>query len=171
MPNDDDTQVILRNGIDRFARTISRQPLGLATYAPEPWADIRLCFENARRKADRDGGEARFGWMFQHKLVEALPGPGYLVAIHHAVWRAPNGYLFDVTPLHPDPINHPLAQEGDTLFLVDDQAQPVRSGQMIGPRPTKFFALDEDQKLAVHVQRLRNAEKEYCYRLYAAGTN
>jgi hypothetical protein len=168
VPNDDE-QAILQDGIKRFARTISGQPLGLAKYAPEPWADIRLCFENARRKADHDGGQTRFGWMFQHKLVEAIPGPGYLIAIHHAVWRAPSGYLFDVTPLHPDPQNHPLAPGGDTLFLVDDLAQPVRSGRMIGPRPTKFFALDDDARLAGHVQRLREAEEEHCRSLYAAG--
>jgi hypothetical protein len=100
VPNSDE-QAIPRDVIERFARTISGQPLGLAKYAPEPWADIRLCFENARRKAEQDGGQARFGWMFQHKLVEAIPGLGYLIAIHHAVWRAPSGYLFDVTPLHP----------------------------------------------------------------------
>ncbi len=168
MPNDNE-QAILRDGIGRFARTISGQPLGLAKYAPESWADIRLCFENARRKVDQDGGQARFGWMFQHKLVEAIAGPGYLIAIHHAVWRAPNGYLFDVTPLHPDPINHPLSPGGDTLFLIDDLAQPVRTGGMIGPHPTKFFPLDGDAVLAAHVQRLRAAEEESCRSLYAGG--
>lgn len=167
-PNNN-AQTILRDGIKRFAGTISGQPLGLAKYAPEPWANIRLCFENARRKADQDRGHARFGRIFQHKLVEAIPGPGYLIAIHHAVWHAPNGYLFDVTPIHPDPINHPLAPGGDTLLLVDDLAQPVRSGRIIGPRPTKFFALDEGEQLAGHAQRLREAEEEHCRSLYAAG--
>jgi hypothetical protein len=166
---DDDEQTILQGGIKRFTKTISGQPLGLAKYAPEPWANIRLCFENARRKADHSGGEARFGWMFQHKLVREIPGPGYLIAIHHAVWRAPNGYLFDVTPLHPDQRNHPLAWRGDTLFLVDDLAQPVRSGRVIGPRPTKFFPLDDDAQLISHVERLRAAEEEHCRGLYAAG--
>jgi hypothetical protein len=164
-----DEQARLRAGIERFARTISGQSLGLAKYAPEPWADIRLCFENARRKAEQSGGESRFGWMFQHKLVEAIAGPGYLIAIHHAVWRAPTGYLFDVTPLHPDPQNHPLAVRGDTLFLVDDLAQPVRSGQAIGPRPTKFFALDDDARLVTHVGRLREEEEQHCRDLFAAG--
>jgi hypothetical protein len=168
IPNDDQ-QAILKAGIGRFAKTISSQPLGLTNYAPESWADIRRCFENAWRKADQDGGHARFGWMFQHKLVEAIPGPGYLIAIHHAVWCAPSGYLFDVTPLHPDPRNHPLAPGGDTLFLVDDLAQPVRSGRMIGPRPSQFFALDDDAQLAGHVQRLRAAEEEHCRRLYSGG--
>ena len=140
-PNDNEQASLQHAGIHRFARTISDQPLGLAKYAPEPWADIRLCFENARRKAEQSGGEALFGWMFQQKLVRAIPGPGYLIAIHHAVWRAPNGYLFDVTPRHPDPQHHPLAVLGDTLFLVDDLAPPVRNGRVIGPRPTKFFLI------------------------------
>jgi hypothetical protein len=167
VPNDE--QVILRAGIERFARTISAQPLGLAKYAPEPGADIRLCFENARGKAEQSGGEVRFGWMFQHKLVQQIPGPGYLIGIHHAVWRGPNGYLFDVTPLHPEPQHHPLAVRGDTLFLVDDLAQPVRSGRLLGPRPIKFFALDEDAQLVSHVERLRAKEEQHCRDLYAAG--
>ena len=162
-------QAILQAGIDRFAKTFSRQPLSLAKYAPEPWADIRLCFENARRKADQSGGRTQFGWMFQHKLVQAIPGHGYLIAIHHAVWHAPDGYLFDVTPRHPDPQHHPLAPHGDTLFLVDDLAQPMGSGAVIGPRPTKFFALDDDDaQLVSHVQRLRASEEQHCRDLYAA---
>ena len=168
MPNDDE-QAILRDGIERFAKTISGQPLGLAKYAPELWADVRLCYQNARRKANQDGGRARFGWMFQHKLVQTIPGLGYLVAIHHAVWHAPNGYLFDVTPVHPDSQNHPLAPGGDPLFLVDDLAQPVRCGRMIGPRPSKFFALDNDAGLVAHVERLRASEEEHCRRLYETG--
>jgi hypothetical protein len=168
-PPSDDVQTMLRAGIERFARTISQQPLGLAKYAPEPWADIRLCFENARRKAEESGGERRFGWMFQHKLVAAIPGPGYLIAIHHAVWQAPDGYLYDVTPLHPDPKHHPLAVRGGTLFLVDDRAQPVRRGRIIGPQPTKFFTLDGDAQLVGYVERLQAEEERHCRALYAAG--
>ena len=168
-PSNNDKRDNLDAGIERFARTISSQPLGLAKYAPENWADVRRCFENAWCKAAQSGGEARFGWMFQHKLVAAISGPGYLIAIHHAVWRAPNGYLFDVTPFHPDAKNHPLAVGGDMLFLVDDHAQPVRSGRIIGPRPTKFFPLADDATLVSHVERLRTDEENYCNRLYALG--
>ncbi len=167
VPNNDE-QSILHDGIERFAKTISGQPLGLAKYAPEPWADIRLCFENARRKADHSGGEAQFGWMFQYKLVQAIPGHGYLIAIHHAVWHAPSGYLLDVTPFHPNPQNHPLAVRGDTLFLVDDLAQPMRRCGVIGALPSKFFALDDDARLVSHVQRLRETEERHCRNLYAA---
>ena len=106
--------------------------------------------------------------MFQHKLVQAIPGPGYLIAIHHAVWRAPDGYLYDVTPLHPDPKHHPIALHGGTLFLVDDRAEPVRRGRVIGPLPTKFFALDNEAQLIDHVQRLQVNEERHCRELYAA---
>jgi hypothetical protein len=133
-----DTQALLQPGIQRFARSISGQPIGLAKYAPEPWGNIRLCFENASRKATESGGQARFGWMFQHKLVAAVPGPGYLIAIHHAVWQAPTGYLYDVTPLHTDPKHHPLAIGRDTLFLVDDLALPVRSDRILAPARQNF---------------------------------
>ena len=161
-------QAFLRAGIERFARTISQQPLGLAKQAPESWAANRLCFENARRKAERSGGERRFGWMFQHKLVQAIPGPGYLIAIHHAVWRAPDGHLYDVTPLHSDPKHHQLTLHGGTLFLVDDRAKPVRRGRVSGPLPTKFFALDGDARLVDHVQRLQENEKRHWRELYTA---
>ena len=153
-----------RNAIERFASTISGQPLGLAKYPPEPWADIIQCFENVRRKAKQSGGDARFGWMFQHKAPQATPGPGYLIDIHHAVWRAPNGHLFDVTPFHPDPRNHPIAVRGGTLFLLDDLARPVTRGRLNGPRPTKFFALNDDAWLVSYEE-----EQNHCRDLYAAG--
>jgi hypothetical protein len=165
---DEEMQLSLKRGIEKFARTVSKQPLGLAKFAPEPWGNIRLCFENARRKASESGGHPRYGWMFQHKRVTAIPGPGYLSAIHHAVWQAPDGHLYDVTPLHPDTAHHPLAAEADTLFLVDDEAQPIQRGRILGPRPTKFFALDERVNMLVHVQQLQAREDEDCIVSYIA---
>ena len=64
---DEEMQLSLKRGIEKFARTVSKQPLGLAKFAPAPWGNIRLCFENARRKASESGGHPRYGWMFQHK--------------------------------------------------------------------------------------------------------
>ena len=72
-------------------------------------------------------------------MPQAIPGPGYLIAIHHAVWRAPNGHLFDVTPFHPDPRHHPIAVRGGTLFLLDDLARPVTSGRTQRPAPDEIL--------------------------------
>jgi hypothetical protein len=57
---------------------------------------------------------------------------------------------------------------GGTLFLVDDRAEPVRRGRVIGPLPTKFFALDNEAQLIDHVQRLQVNEERHCRELYAA---
>ena len=68
---DEEMQLSLKRGIEKFARTVSKQPLGLAKFAPAPWGDIRLCFENARRKASESGGHPRYGWMFHESCISS----------------------------------------------------------------------------------------------------
>jgi hypothetical protein len=160
------TQERLRRRIKAFSRTISDQPLRLAGYTPESWGEVSRCFENVRRKVQQDGGRIQFGWMFHHRLVLAIPGPGYLIAAHHAVWHAPDGHLFDVTPFHADPKHHPLTPGGGVLFLVDDHAAPVVSGRLTGPLPSKFFGLNDGKRLGSHVQQLRTDEEQQCRRIY-----
>lgn len=149
-----------------FARTISEGQLGLALYRPQSWAQPTRCFENARRQAEQQGGHALFGWMFYYRVVVGISRSGYLIAVHHAVWHAPTGQLVDVTPFHEDPKHRPIAPSGDVLFLVDSQAQLMMVGQMIGPRPSRFYAIDPDERLAAHVRSLQQEEQEACGRLY-----
>jgi hypothetical protein len=157
----------VRPHLEVFARTISREPLGLAFHRPEAWATPTRCFENVIRQAGQKGGGALFGWMFHYRVVEDIPGPGYLIAVHHAVWRAPTGQLVDVTPLHDDPKHQPISPGGDVLFLVDANAQPIAVSSTVGPRPSRFYPLDADERLVAYVRRLQEAEDEACRNLYA----
>jgi hypothetical protein len=148
--------------IKEFAATISNQPLGLARYCPEVWGQPTKCFENVRRKVRQDSGRAQFGWMFHYRVVADIPVPGYLIAVHHAVWHAPSGYLIDVTPFHSETKHRPLSPGGDVLFLVDDSATPVMTERLIVPRPSRFYPLSADERLITHVQRLiREEEQEW----------
>ena len=117
------------------------------------------------RKIQRDGGHCKFGWMFNHRFVVEIPGPGYLIAVHHAVWHAPNGCMVDVTPFHHDPKHRPLAPGGDVLFLVDDCAEPVTTDKVIAPLPSRFKALSDEERLVAHVQRLTLEERETCLQI------
>ncbi|WP_144061302.1 hypothetical protein [Hyphomicrobium denitrificans] len=155
--------------LEAFARTISREPLGLAVHRPEAWATPTRCFENAVCQAEQKGGRALFGWMFHYRVVEDIPGPGYLIAVHHAVWHTPTGQLVDVTPLHDNPKHRPISPGGDVLFLVDTNARPIAVGLTVGPRPSRFYALDADERLVAYVRKLQEAEDEACRNLYAGG--
>lgn len=147
-----DVQVHLK----AFARTISSEPLGLAVHRPEAWAKPTRCFENANHQAQRRGGRVLFGWMFHYRVVAHIPGPGYLIAVHHAVWHAPTGELIDVTPFHDDPKHHPISPGGDVLFLVDTKAQPVAVNSAIAPMPSRHYALEAMNALPPTFVSFRN---------------
>jgi hypothetical protein len=159
----------LSSNIREFAATISRQQIGLVLYRPEDRGRPMWCFENAARKVERDGGKVQFGWMFQHRLVADIPGPGYLIAIHHAVWRAPDGQLIDVTPFDADARHQPLAPRGTVLFLIDDAAQPIIVDHIAHqlPLPSKFLSRSNDELLVTHVQQLQRQEEQACRRIYS----
>ena len=162
------TEPDLRGHIQAFAATISLQPLGLARHCPEEWGQPMKCFENVMRKVQQDGGGVKFGWMFHHRHVIDIPGPGYLIAVHHAVWHASNGQLIDGTPFHSNPKHHPLAPGGDVLFLVDDRARPIITDTLIAPLPSRFRSLSDDERLVNHVQRLRREEEQECRQMMSA---
>ena len=150
--------------IEEFTATISKQPLGLAYYLPEDWGQPTRCFENVWSKVQQDGGRARFGWIFHYRVVANIPGLGYLIAVHHAVWHAPEGYLIDVTPFHSEPKHHPIVSGRDVLFLVDDTAIPITKEKIVAPRLSRFYPLSNDERLIVHVQKLtHNEEQELCH--------
>jgi hypothetical protein len=116
----------------------------------------------------QDGGRAQFGWMFHYRIVSEIPGPGYLIAVHHAVWHAPDRYLTEITPFHSEPKHRPLLSRGDVLFLVDDRAIPVTSGRLVAPRPSRFYQLGTDERLIAHKQLVRMEEQE-CQQIYEGG--
>lgn len=84
-------------------------PLARASYVdvkPAPKAVLNDCFVNVHRFAERNGGSICYGWLI-------LEWPGALLeAMFHAVWRAADGELLDVTPTADG--------ECRILFLPDD---------------------------------------------------
>jgi hypothetical protein len=150
--------------IETFALSITGQPLRLARHRPEAWGQLRTCFDNVRRKVEGAGGSALFGWMFLYRRVVELSGPGYLIAVNHAVWRAPDGELIDVTPFHADPNHHPVGPSRDVVFFLTDAA----AAPVIAALPSRFYALSRDEAMARHVQRLRE-EEEGIYRRAVSG--
>jgi len=68
------TESDLRTHVNEFAATISAQPLGLAQYLVEGWAQPTKCFENVARKVERDGGRVRFGYYGKRpSILSPLP--------------------------------------------------------------------------------------------------
>lgn len=160
------TESDLRKQIEIFAKTISRQQLGLASHRPEKWGQPTRCFENVERKVQQDAGRAQFGWMFHHRHVADHPDLDYLIAAHHAVWHAPSGNLIDVTPFHPEMKHRPISPGGDVLFLVDDNAAPLITDRLMAPLPSKFHPVSSDDRLLSHVQRLSQEEEQHCRLIY-----
>jgi hypothetical protein len=148
-----------------FAVTISSQPMGLAYHRPEPWAGVLRCFANAAEKVRRERrGKVCYGWTFHDRIAE---GKGiYLFATHHAVWRAPEGWLVDVTPFHEDPNHHPHGWDGSVLFLMDDAALPVVIDGEMTALPLRYFAVGDDLRLVEYVDGLRREEERKCGELY-----
>jgi hypothetical protein len=148
--------------IKAFAPRISSEPLSGAAHAPDASAQPTQCFANAQRKAQTDGGQVLCGWMFNYREVASLPGPGYVIAVNHAVWLAPDKRLIDVTPFHGDPKHHPIVVNGNAvLFLVDTSASPLSSGHNGLPLPSWFFAITADKAMAAHVTKLTEDELDY----------
>jgi hypothetical protein len=97
--------------------------------------------------------------MFHLREAAALPGRGYLIAVNHAVWHAPDKKLIDVTPFHSDPKYHPIVVNRDAvLFLIDGSAMPLRREQAGLALPSWFFPLTEDEDVATYVAGLASNE-------------
>lgn len=156
----------IHQSIVKFSSTISKQTLGLVSYSPDKCGTSSRCFENVYSYAQKNGGREQFGWMFQQRTVASIPEASYLIAIHHAVWYAPNGHLIDITPFHNDRKHHPLSFENNVLFLVDDNALPVTLHEAIAPLPSRFYALNDNMQLIQYVQKLNEKEKEQCKKIY-----
>lgn len=162
-PQKIDPQKLLKT----FAKSISSQALGPIVHSPELFAEVNICYDNVKRKVDLHGGNIQYGWTFVHRLTANFQSIGYFMATHHAVWRAPNDQLIDITPFHTDIKHQPYAPDGRLYFLVDDKAQPVRIGQIDAPLPLKFFPLNDGKKLLFYIGELRANEEEACQKLYA----
>jgi hypothetical protein len=157
-----------REVFQRFASTISRQPLGLVHHIPEPWAQPVQCIHNVMEKVSQVGGRSIYGWAFLTRVSSFGP---YLIAMHHAVWQPRySTAAVDITPFHKEPINQPYCpKDGSIAFLLDDTAEPKTIGNLIAPLPSRFFPATDDPKLAAYTKRLAAEEEARCQKIYDGG--
>jgi hypothetical protein len=64
----------------------------------------------------QSGGGVLYGWMFHYRETAALAGQGYVLAVNHAVWHAPDKKLIDVTPFDHHPHHCQSALNRDPRF-------------------------------------------------------
>lgn len=155
MDNDD----VLFNAIETFSKSISKEPFGLVYYRPDKESIVTDCISNVSNFVKRYGGSVIYGWYFGHRVSEKYGD--YLIATYHAVWRAPNGKLIDITPFHENLKHQPLTSQGSVLFQVDTKAQPIKHGRLIIPRPLKFYPILKSEELKEYIKTLEEQEAFY----------
>ena len=147
----------LVQAVSAFAATISQQPLGLAHHCPQDGAVADDCMGNVTAFLNEHDGAIRYGWCFYVRTVE--DAGHFLVAANHAVWHNPqDGHLVNLTPYDPDPARQPVTHQGELLFLVDDDATPVESGDQYKMQPRKYFPIGDDASLLSYVAKLKDEE-------------
>jgi hypothetical protein len=126
-------------------------------HEPEAWARMGYCFANVKRKIEECGGEGQFGWQFSQMPVGTTSG--VLIAVHHEVWKSPEGELIDITPC----VGATLRREKGVLFLADSTATlPKPTGFEVGiSRPAKFYPLATTTKVRKIVEAARLNERQY----------
>ncbi|MDR6624817.1 hypothetical protein [Caulobacter segnis] len=89
---------------------------------PAPNAQRLKCFYNVRDACAKSSGDIAFGWalwMWPSVNIEA---------IHHAVWRQPNGTLVDITPPELTVPGITFIEDAGVAFDLDDiLAEPLRT--------------------------------------------
>lgn len=149
----------IKKSLIGFTKTLSNQPLVLASHQPEQSQSSkpRECISNVQAIVAKKGGEVRFGWYFQYQISSQYGD--YLIAVHHAVWRNPNtSMLVDVTPYVITDKHQPLMQDKNLVFLLDDKSTPIRLKNLNIPLPSHFYALNENTPLTNYVRKLQLEE-------------
>lgn len=150
---------ILFNAIESFGKSISSETFGLIYHRPEKESIATDCISNVIHHVQIYGGTAIYGWYFIHR--ESVKFGNYLIATHHAVWRAPNGNLIDITPFHEELKHQPLTLQGSILFQVNTNAKPIKQGKFLIPRPSKFYPILKSEELKKYIKTLEEQEVKY----------
>jgi hypothetical protein len=98
---------------------------------PEPGFSPLQCFPNVAKKVEMSGGKLVYGWE-----ISQIPKV-HLEAVFHAIWQAPTGKYFDVTPGLPE-------ENGRARILFLPDAHRTYIGQEV---PRKRFLIGADNKL------------------------
>lgn len=150
---------ILLNAIQSFAKSISKETFGLVFYRPIKEYKARNCIANVLNYIEKHGGSVIYGWYFGHR--ESAKFGNYLVATHHAVWRASDGVLIDITPFHEELKHQPLTIQGSIIFQVDTNSKPIQLSKLLLPRPLKFYAIGNCKLLNDYMDILRAGEAQF----------
>ena len=145
--------------LKNFAKTISSQQLRLIYYRPDKDSMPTDCIENVKRFVESNGGSVKYGWTFNHRVSPQYGD--YLFATHHAVWLDTNGILIDITPFHAEEKHQPMTIEGSIMFLLDDNAQPIKRGRYLIPRPLKYYPILKNKELKEYLEIQRAEEAKY----------
>lgn len=154
-----DKDDILFNAIESFAKSLSNETFGLVYYKPDKDSIITNCISNVIHYVKRCSGSVICGWYFGHR--ESAKFGNYLVATHHAVWRAQDGKLIDITPFHEEVRHQPLTNQGSVIFQVDTNAKPIKHGKLQIPRPLKFYPILKSEELNNYLKTLEQKEINY----------
>ena len=113
----------------------------------------------------KHGGTVRYGWYFLHRL--SIEFGDYLIATFHAVWQEPvNLKTIDVTPYQIEKKHIPIFQNGELLFLLDENIKPIEYNNMIIPLPSRFYPLSSSPKLISYIKSLQINEFSYYKQQY-----
>ena len=150
-------KIQLQNALQSFCKSISNGSPITVRHQTEAWARTDQCFANVKRKIEESGGGGQLGWQFMQLPVGATAG--FLVAVHHEVWKSPSGELIDITPC----VAATLRSDQGLFFLPDEGATlPRPIGYEIGvSRPNKFFPLANTAKVRKVMEAARLEERWY----------
>lgn len=117
-----------------FAREINKDSDVVSVKMAGRLKPLGNCYWNVANVVEESGGCIEFGWVFFY-----WPNL-YLEAMHHAVWRHPDGRLIDVTEKYPtDPV------KSSSTFLPDTRTKfDLRTTPMI---PSKFLPLTDRKEV------------------------
>lgn len=85
-------------------------------------AEPLCCFDNVERYCEEHGGSLVTGWLV-HRTSQLNQ------LNHHAVWRSPDGTLFEITPLNKRDLRG---------FVVDEAAKRIDTGETFATLESRF---------------------------------
>lgn len=93
--------------VQKLAKSINAKSKVVDVKQDSNLMPIGFCYWNVENKVKNFGGELVLGWLF-------LLWKGVCIeAIHHAIWKTPEGNLIDIT-------QHPFNKATKSIFLEDD---------------------------------------------------
>ena len=112
------------------------------------------CLLNVERKVSECGGRVVYGWIV--KTETRL----FTTHTHHAVWKSPDGELFDVTPLSVIEDGMMTIWWGDSIkFVVDEEAQFIGPSGERRARPTRYIPKQNHPTLVRAAEYLSRADE------------